>query len=138
MRPFLAECLEQCAHEPLPLREMADRLGATLEDVRGALDALRARGLAAYTPPSDVARATPRGRAWVQDDLHRSNAPPVQITPSPASREMISKLISKRLGQLGWTVTHDGARWVGVHKGLRGCIESRTLSGLLTRANERA
>jgi Mn-dependent DtxR family transcriptional regulator len=70
MRSFIAECLEQCANGPVPLKKMATQLGSTEFLVRRALQTLRRRGLASYTKGYDIARATPTGRRWVKNGWH--------------------------------------------------------------------
>ena len=85
----------------------------------------------------NVARATPRGHTWVRQGLHRIEADPVVLTPTPLSEEMVVRMMTRRLDQLGWTITNDSSGWVGVHRGIKGCIQSDSLSGLLNRANER-
>jgi len=66
MTQFLMEVLEQCVHEPMPVKEMADRLGASRDEVLSAVNALRQMHLATADKRTWVIRATPRGRQHVK------------------------------------------------------------------------
>jgi hypothetical protein len=125
MRPFLAEVLTECGHEPLPVMALATRLGAELADAQAAMSELASRGLAVCDYRTRICRLTPTGRSVVRQGAQWR-------TPAPIA-ESVRCWASARssLQRRGWEAIRDADGFVASHRGLNQTIHSSTIEELL-------